>query len=180
MVGPSDEVATRAISESYQLGHKIQVIHLSGKDDEAAVRAAYKEARVPGVVYAFTQDMASIYCSADLAICRSGASTCSELSAFGVPALLVPYPHAANDHQTANARAMEKIGAADVVPESGLSIEWLKDYIAQSILSPGRLARMSAASKARVLGRAAEALADLVVDVGRGEHAPPEMAGTLE
>jgi UDP-N-acetylglucosamine--N-acetylmuramyl-(pentapeptide) pyrophosphoryl-undecaprenol N-acetylglucosamine transferase len=165
-----NQIVTQAICETYRLGHKIQAIHLSGKDDEAAVRAAYKEASVPGVVHGFTQDMASIYAQSDLAICRSGASTCSELSAFGVPALLVPYPHAANDHQTANARAMEKVGAADIVPEKDLSVDWLKDYISQSIRFPGRLAKMSAATKGRVVGEAAEALADLVVQVGRGEN----------
>ena len=85
-----------------------------------------------------------------------------------MPALLIPYPYAANDHQTANARAMEKIGAADVVPEQDVSVEWLKDYIAQSIIDTGRLARMSAASKGRSVGRGAGALADLVEKVGRG------------
>lgn len=167
-----NDVATRAICKCHELGHKLQVIHLTGREDEAVVRSAYEDHRVPSEVQAFTRDMASIYTKADLAICRSGASTCSELSAFGVPALLVPYPHAANDHQTANARAMEKTGAADVVPEKDLSVDWLKDYIAQSILAPGRLARMSAATRRRAGAQGAAALADLVVKVAHREPAP--------
>jgi len=159
---------TQAVCEAHNLGHKVQVVHLSGKDDEASVRAAYADAHVPGAVYSFTQDMAPIYAQCDLAICRSGAATCTELSAFGMPALLIPYPYAANDHQTANARAMEKIGAADVVPEKDVSVDWLKDYIAQCTIDTGRLARMSAASKSRSVGRGAGALADLVEKVGRG------------
>lgn len=165
-----NEVATRAICRCHDLGHKLQVIHLTGREDEAMVRSSYEEHRVPSEVQAFKRDMASTYVSADLAICRSGASTCSELSAFGVPALLVPYPHAANDHQTANARAMEKTGAADVVAEKDLSVDWLKDYIAQCILAPGRLARMSAATRRRAGVQGASALADLVVQVAKRDQ----------
>ena len=161
-----NRLVPKAICEAYRLGHKIQVVHLSGKDEKESVLAAYDEAGVPGVVYSFTKDMAKIYAKCDLAICRSGAATCTELSAFGVPALLVPYPYAANDHQTINARSLEKLGAADVVPEQDLSVDWLKDYIAQSIVDTDRLARMSEATMGRSAGRAAGALADLVEKVG--------------
>jgi UDP-N-acetylglucosamine--N-acetylmuramyl-(pentapeptide) pyrophosphoryl-undecaprenol N-acetylglucosamine transferase len=83
-------------------------------------------------VIAFTKYMAPLYHDADLAICRAGASTCAELAFFGLPALFVPYPSAAMDHQTANARALEKRGTADVVAESALTPEWLEAYLAQT------------------------------------------------
>ena len=79
---------------------------------------------------------------------------------------MIPYPFAANDHQTANARAMEKLDAADVVPERDLSIAWLADYIVGGMRNPSRLAKMSAAAKSRAMGNAAEALAEVVVKAG--------------
>lgn len=172
-----NQTVTRAVCECHGLGHKLKVIHLAGRNDEITVRAAYRTHGVPAEVLAFTKEMSAIYAAADLAICRSGASTCSELSAFGVPALLIPYPHAANDHQTANARAMEKSGAADVVPEKDLSVAWLKDYIAQCVLTPDRLSRMSAAMRRRgTAGQGTVALADLVENVVRRDVSPGELA----
>jgi UDP-N-acetylglucosamine--N-acetylmuramyl-(pentapeptide) pyrophosphoryl-undecaprenol N-acetylglucosamine transferase len=165
-----NEMVTRSLCDVYRLGYKIQVVHLAGREDEERVRRDYTAVGIPHEVHRFAQSMTDIYEQTDLAICRSGAATCAELSAFGIPALLIPYPYAANDHQTANARAMEKMGAADVVPEQDLSVAWLKDYVAQNIQAPSRLARMSAASKARSMGWGAGALADLVERAGRGEH----------
>lgn len=166
-----NEVAPAAIVQVHRGGHRLRVVHLAGRDDEAAVRKAYQEAGVPNTVHAFTADMAAVYGAADLAICRSGAATCAELSAFAVPALLVPYPSAMNDHQTLNARALEKTGAADVVPERDLSEAWLADYIAGCVGAPGRLARMSAAARSRAGQSGAEALAGLVERVGGGTYA---------
>jgi UDP-N-acetylglucosamine--N-acetylmuramyl-(pentapeptide) pyrophosphoryl-undecaprenol N-acetylglucosamine transferase len=157
-----NSICTEALVRCARSGHRFQVVHLAGQADEMEVRRRYQQAGLPAAVYGFTQDMASIYQQTDLAICRAGAATCAELSAFGVPALLIPYPHAAKDHQTANARAMEKVGAADVVPESDLSATWLRDYVGQCMQDHGRLARMSAATRQRAQSHGAEALADLV------------------
>lgn len=159
-----NEMATEALGAlaAKAKGRMLAVLHLAGRADEEWVRERYAETGVPAKVLAFTRDMAPLYLSADLAICRAGASTCAELALFGVPALLVPYPFAANDHQMANARALEKAGAADVVPESGLSASWLIDYIDASLGNPGRLARMREAMKARRPAQGAERLAELV------------------
>ncbi len=157
-----NEVATEALGEVARKGHSIQVIHLSGAQDEEWVRERYADAGIPCLVRAFENRVSAIYQATDLALCRAGASTCAELSLFGVPSLLVPYPYAANDHQTANARALEKAGAADVVAEKDLSAPWLVDYLTESLRNPKRLARMSAALKARLPGSATERLADLV------------------
>jgi UDP-N-acetylglucosamine--N-acetylmuramyl-(pentapeptide) pyrophosphoryl-undecaprenol N-acetylglucosamine transferase len=162
----------QSLADCRELGQPFQVVHLSGHDDEHEVRAFYEKAKVHAAVYGFTQDMATIYAQTDLAITRAGAATCAELSAFGVPALLIPYPFAAKDHQTANARAMEKVGAADVVPESDLGASWLKDYVSQCIQNPSRLARMSAATRQRSQQRGAEALADLLERVAERQPDP--------
>lgn len=171
-----NQTCTEALVGCAKLGHTFQVVHLAGQEDEEEVRHCYQKAGVPAAVYAFTQDMASIYQRTDLAICRAGAATCAELSAFGVPALLIPFPFAAKDHQTANARAMEKVGAAEVVPESDLSATWLRDYVGQCIQTPSRLARMSAATRQRAHSRSAEALADLLEQVAERGAAAPEPA----
>lgn len=123
--------------------------------------------RVNADVIAFSNAMAPLYHAADLAICRAGAATCAELTYFGVPALFVPYPLAAADHQTANARALEKRGAADVVAEANLTPEWLAGYLAQTFRQPERLARMREAMQKKGVPDATQALATLVEQAAR-------------
>jgi UDP-N-acetylglucosamine--N-acetylmuramyl-(pentapeptide) pyrophosphoryl-undecaprenol N-acetylglucosamine transferase len=142
---------------------QIRVTHLTGVEDEHAVAERYRAAGVAADVHAFTHDMVALYEKTTLAICRSGASTCAELGVFALPALLVPYPHAASDHQTANARALEKIGAADLVQQSAMTVDWLKDYLIEQIQNPARLEKMRARSASRNIPmNAAEILAGVV------------------
>ena len=163
-----NQTATPAICQCRALGLPVEVVHLTGTEDEERVRAAYQQAGVPHRVEAFNRDMGEIYAGRDLAVCRAGAATCAELSAFGLPALLVPYPHATADHQTYNARAMEKCDAADVVPEGDLTEAWLKDYLLSTARDPERLGRMRKASRGRAVGHGAEALADVVEQAAAG------------
>lgn len=140
----------------------LRVIHLTGRGNEGAVAAVYQSAGLTADVRPFTQDMAEIYSAADFAICRSGAATCAELSVFGLPALLVPYPHAVANHQWANAEAMEKAGAADLVADADLTAGWLLEYLLARLRDPAKREQMSKAARARVQHRASAALADLV------------------
>lgn len=135
-----NEVVSQAVCQMPQ--RVSRVIHLTGPDDENTVRSRYRAAGVNATVCAFTQDMAELYASADLAVCRAGASTCAELGVFGLPALLIPYPHAASDHQTINAQALAKLGAADVVQEANVSVEWMVDYLSAQADKPERLKKM--------------------------------------
>ena len=80
---------------------------------------------------AFIDDMAQAYGWADLVLCRAGASTVSELAAIGLPAILVPYPHAVDDHQSCNARVLEKAGAAVVIPQQQLDAASLAQALQQ-------------------------------------------------
>ena len=160
-----NEIVSLAVS---RIPHLVsQITHLTGSEDEQSVAERYRAAGVNAEVHAFVQDMASLYESADLAICRAGASTCAELGIFGLPALLVPYPHAASDHQTANAHALEKLGAVDVVQQADCTVEWLTDYIRAQIEDPARLEKMRThAPRKEALG-AAEKLAELVESSAR-------------
>ncbi len=157
-----NEVVTEALARLKARGGSFTVAHLTGKKDETWVRDAYGRAGVEAEVIAFTKYMAPLYHAADLAICRAGGSTCAELAFFGLPALFVPYPLAAMDHQTANARALEKRGTSDVVDESALTPEWLEAYLAQTLRHPERLERLREAALREGVKDGTAALATLV------------------
>lgn len=163
-----NELMPEALGFLRAAGETPAVVHLAGRGGDTSVLAAYARHGVPAEVLPFTHDMAALYARATLAVCRSGAATCAELGAFGVPALLVPYPFAVSDHQTANARSLERAGAADVVPESSLTAAWLADYLGERLRHRERLREMRAAALSRAPSDAAGALADLVERVGRG------------
>ena len=157
-----NEVVSETLGRLQKSGVKIFVSHLTGREDEPFVRAAYLASGVEAEVVAFTKYMAPLYHAADFVICRAGGSTCAELAFFGVPALFVPYPSAAMDHQTANAHALEKRGTADVVAESDLTPEWLESYLAQTIRKPERLVRLREAAHREGVRDGTDALASLV------------------
>lgn len=102
-------------------GKTVQVLHLAGKGKRVETSKAYADAEVKAEVREYCDDMAAAYAAADLVVCRSGASTLAELAAQRKLSILVPFPHAAANHQDFNARAFEKAGAAKRVPESELS-----------------------------------------------------------
>ncbi len=158
-----NEVASQALCKVHQQGYPFHVIHLPGIEDEASVKRRYVTHGISHEVFPFAHDMISIYTLTDLAICRSGASTCAEVLAFSVPALFIPYPYATRNHQTLNARALEKRGAVDVVDEKDVGVDWLVEYIADCLQTPKRLAKMSAVSSRISSHNASEALADLVI-----------------
>ena len=146
-----------------------EVLHQTGRDRRDEVAAAYAAAGVVCDVREFIEDMAEAYAWADLAVCRSGALTVAELAAAGVPGLLVPFPTAVDDHQTANARFLANRGAAVLVPESSLSPEFLAQQL-RSLAGPDRRRRdaMAEAARRAAMPGAAERLADLCLAAGAG------------
>ncbi|MFO0688730.1 MAG: undecaprenyldiphospho-muramoylpentapeptide beta-N-acetylglucosaminyltransferase [Myxococcota bacterium] len=133
----------------------VEVFHQTGETDRAAVAARYAELGIEATVVAFEREMPKRYAWADLAICRAGALTVAELALAGMPALLVPYPFAADDHQSANARALEEIGAARRIPAQPLDVHALAQTIAELVTSPGRLVLMREAAVRLARPRAA-------------------------
>jgi UDP-N-acetylglucosamine--N-acetylmuramyl-(pentapeptide) pyrophosphoryl-undecaprenol N-acetylglucosamine transferase len=103
-----------------RLPDRLDILHQSGRVKLEATRAAYAEAGVAARVEPFIDDMAAAYRWADLVLCRAGALTVAELAAAGVGAVLVPFPHAVDDHQTANAGYLVAAGAAELLPQSEL------------------------------------------------------------
>lgn len=159
-----NEIAARAILNLHESGNAVQVIHLTGTDDEAHIRKTYLDAGVKHLVFAFLHNIDQAFQRASLALCRAGASTCAEIVKFGVPALLIPYPHAASNHQMANARALENAGAADVIEENKCRPGWLAGYIGAGIKDMARLQKMRQAAMNRTDKDAAVALAELVIE----------------
>ena len=139
------------------------VLHQAGEKNLEVLKGNYQSAGVRGELVAFIDDMARRYAEADLVICRAGAMTIAELSAGGMASVLVPFPHAVDDHQTANARFLSEKEAAILLPQRDLTPETL----AALIRSLDRKALLAMAEKARMLGKpdAARVVADRCVEL---------------
>lgn len=122
-----NEIASKAVCKLS--GSCLRVIHLTGINDEHFVAKRYADYAVCADVRPFEQNMADIYAKADFVICRAGASTCAEVVALDIPALLIPLPSALDDHQSANAQALEGIARVDVIQQQDCSVEWLEGYL---------------------------------------------------
>ena len=125
------------------------VTHQAGEKHIATLELNYRTSGIAATTLAFIRDMASAYSSADLVICRSGALTVAELSAAGVASVLVPFPHAVDDHQTTNARFLSDQAAAVLIPQSELSPRKLADLL----LEFTRESLLDMAKRARSLGK---------------------------
>jgi len=157
-----NEALPRAIS---LLTERPLVVHQSGEKHIEALKAHYRDAGVEGELVAFIDDMARRYAEADLVICRAGAVTIAELSAGGLASVLVPFPYAVDDHQTANARFLADRGAALLLPQKELHPERL----ARLIESLDRPKLLDMARKARALGKpdAARIVARRCMEIAR-------------
>ena len=147
----------------------VQVLHACGRRDEADVRAAWAEADPDGRgllvrIVPFVDRMDLAYAAADLAVTRAGAITMAELTAAGMPAVMVPLPHATADHQAANAQAVAAAGGAVVVEDAALDGPALVAAAAPLLADPDRLAAMATGMRSQAHPAAAEELAALVVE----------------
>jgi UDP-N-acetylglucosamine--N-acetylmuramyl-(pentapeptide) pyrophosphoryl-undecaprenol N-acetylglucosamine transferase len=158
VAGAAGELAARGV----------RLIHLTGPKEFERVSTLYGEGGAAHQLMGYCDDMAGVYRGVDLAICRSGASSCAELAICGVPALLVPHPTSIRQHQQRNAAFYVAAGAADVCEQEELDAAFLTDYILGLAAAPERLAEMSAAARGLAVVDGAQRLASLVESVGRG------------
>ena len=156
-----NQAMIRALPELMKRVPELHVIHQTGERDYYDVQAGYARADVAAEVHKFIDDMPGFFARADLVLCRSGASTVAEIAAAGKPAVFVPFPLAADDHQRRNAEAMEQAQAAVVLEETKLSEVWLVDTIAALLEDPRRLAQMGDAAHAMAHPTAANDIAEL-------------------
>jgi len=143
----------------------IHIIHQTGERDYNDALAAYERVGESAEVFKFIEDMPTAFARADLVVCRSGASTAAEIAAAGKPAVFVPFPRAADDHQRVNAEALAKHGAAVVVEESKLEGVWLAETIAALLQDPQRLGTMGQAARGLSHPNAAREIAAMAARV---------------
>ena len=148
-----------------KLAQRPEVRHQCGAKFAEAARAAYARAGVDANVEPFIDDMAAAYAWADLVVCRAGALTLAELAAAGVGSVLVPFPFAVDDHQTANARAWVNAGAALLLPESEASAERLAALLGDLLGDRTRLLAMAQAARTLAKPDAAARIADACLGV---------------
>ena len=145
-----------------------QILHLSGKDHATAVRQAYRDANFSAGVIDFTPAMEDVWAVADLAISRAGASSCAELTACGVPSILMPYPFHKDMHQRANAKVLVDAGAAiliDDLKERDKNVQKLRPAIESLLYDAPRRQAMSQAAKSLGKPDAAEKVAQVVREI---------------
>ncbi len=141
-----------------------EVVHQSGEKHLEALRAAYAAAGVKGHTVAFIEDMAGAYAWADLVICRAGALTIAELACAGVASILVPFPHAVDDHQTTNARFLASAGAAILLPQNELTPERLA--LIRDLKRP-QLLEMAEKARALAMPAATKTVANVCMEIAK-------------
>lgn len=141
---------------------RLVVTQQARPEDKDRVMSCFAKLKAPADISSFFSDMAERLATAHLVICRSGASTVSEIAVIGRPSILVPYPHALDHDQAANAAALVATGGAQVVPQSELSPEKLSGLISAAMKEPDRLEKIAAAARSAGRPNATSLLADMV------------------
>jgi UDP-N-acetylglucosamine--N-acetylmuramyl-(pentapeptide) pyrophosphoryl-undecaprenol N-acetylglucosamine transferase len=156
------------------IGSDIEIWHQTGRNKQEVTMHAYQQASTGAdkglkrQVEPFIGDMASAYAWADLVLCRAGASTVAELAAAGVPSILVPYPHAVDDHQTRNAGWLVDAGAAVLIPQTGFNRDSLQQLLEEFMADKQRLQGMAQHARNLSIDNAAERISDICLEVCRG------------
>jgi UDP-N-acetylglucosamine--N-acetylmuramyl-(pentapeptide) pyrophosphoryl-undecaprenol N-acetylglucosamine transferase len=150
------------------LGPGLRVTHQTGERAFEEVRRAYREAGVPGDVQAFLPRIYEQFADADLILARSGAGTVAEITAAGKAAILVPFPGAADDHQTRNARALEERGAARLIPENEWKPGRLADELRRFLEHHDEIERMEESARRLARPEATREIADLIEQLSAG------------
>lgn len=149
-----------ALEPLKDLAPHMRIVHQTGEADLASVREAYRASPFSAEIFPFIEKMDEVYAQADLVICRAGATTIAELTAFGKAAILIPYPYAAYDHQRGNAQALKERGAAEMILDQELSGEKLAAMIRALHADPQRLKLMRAAAQQMGKPDAAQRIVD--------------------
>jgi UDP-N-acetylglucosamine--N-acetylmuramyl-(pentapeptide) pyrophosphoryl-undecaprenol N-acetylglucosamine transferase len=167
---PLNRVMMEAAASLQKSVPGLRIVHQTGERDFEAVMSAYERAGVNSTVSRFIERMWEAFASADLLLCRSGASTVAEVSAAGRPAIFVPFPRAADDHQRRNAEAFAQAGAAALLPESELTPERLVETVRTLLADRTRLRDMSESARHLAHPDAARAIAGLVIAAANARH----------
>lgn len=160
-----DRILIRHGAPLKDVAARVQVLHLCGAENQARLQALYAQWGVPARVFTYSENMPAIYSVADLAIARAGATTVAEMTAFGIPLILVPYPHAADNHQFHNAIEAAKHKAGFCQPERDWNESWFKNYLDTLLLDERRRLEFARASRSLSRPLAADIVARRVMDL---------------
>jgi len=160
-----NEVVPDALAE---LNGRVKVWHQCGAGAKEPLQSRYRDLGIEAKVTDFIEEIASAWQWADLAICRSGAMTVSELAAAGVPSILVPYPFAVDNHQTRNAEFLVQRGATLLLPQNRMSAQSLGQEIKHLMTSPERLREMGLAARRAARPDATETVAKICLEEAHG------------
>jgi UDP-N-acetylglucosamine--N-acetylmuramyl-(pentapeptide) pyrophosphoryl-undecaprenol N-acetylglucosamine transferase len=165
-----NQVVMDSVADLRQRVPGIHIVHQTGERDYNDAQAAYANLGASVEVYRFIDDMPGLFAKADLLICRSGASTVAEVTAAGKPAVFIPFPRAADDHQKRNAEALKRAGAAVMLEESNLNRESLVDVVRSLFSEPSRLEKMGDAARKLSHPNAARDIAAMAARLAGIEH----------
>ncbi len=160
-----NEIIPQALAK-IETDKRPQVIHQTGLKNIESAKTIYSSTDVEAKVEAFIDDMPAVYEWADLVICRAGAMTVFELAAAGVASILVPYPHAVDDHQTQNAAYLEDAGAAIIKQQDELDAEWIANVINDFSANRKKLVDMAVAARKLAMPESAKTIADACLNAG--------------
>jgi UDP-N-acetylglucosamine--N-acetylmuramyl-(pentapeptide) pyrophosphoryl-undecaprenol N-acetylglucosamine transferase len=149
----------KALKKIKDMGEAPRIIHQTGQADFESVAEEYRDTGIEADVRPFINDMHNAYRQADIVIGRSGAGTVFELAAMGKPSILIPFPHAADDHQTANARMLAGAGGAIMVPQDELDPDRLAGILAGLMVDRPSLAKMAELARKAARPEAAKDIA---------------------
>lgn len=140
----------------------MRIIHITGEHDTGYVEAGYRERNFQVTIASYINDMHEVYAQTDLVVCRAGALTLSEIGYFGIPAILIPYPHAAENHQFLNAQAYARSGGAVVIEDKGLTGKILADTIIRLSADRKELKTMREKAKGLAIAGSSEKIVEIL------------------
>jgi len=146
----------------------VEIWHQTGRHGLETTQQRYESINVQANVAAFIENMAEAYQWADIVICRAGALTVTELASAGVASILIPFPHAVDDHQTANARFLEHAGAALLIQQNRFNASWLAERLTEFADQRERLLAMAQAAKSQARNNATEEVAQICMHAIKG------------
>jgi UDP-N-acetylglucosamine--N-acetylmuramyl-(pentapeptide) pyrophosphoryl-undecaprenol N-acetylglucosamine transferase len=152
------------VKSGNEMMDQVHIIHQTGQNDEAPLKKAYENLGIRATVKAFFQNMPALQDKADLVITRAGAGTISEIAVKGLPAILVPFPHAADDHQTFNAKILADQGAAILIADRDLTGPRLKKTLLNLIKDKNKLKQMGIAAKQLAMPDADKIIAGAILN----------------
>ena len=146
----------------------IEIWHQTGRHELEQTQQRYASSNQQAKVTAFISDMSEAYEWADIVICRAGALTVTELASAGVASILIPFPHAVDDHQTANARFLEHAGAALLIQQERFNADWLSERLTEFVDRRERLLAMAQAARGQARNNATQDVSHICMQAIRG------------